>query len=222
MQKVIDLTPDSFRGYANLGAVYLADAKYAEAIKPLNDSLRLRATSATYSNLGTAYFHLRRFADAVPTYEQAVKLDPSDYSNWGNLGEASYLAGDKTKAEQAFRKAVAVAEEDLKVNPRDPDVLKSLANYHVMLGERALALKYLDQALHYGKFDKEILFSAALIHNHLGETGPALEWLQKALQAGYSLDTVRESPDLDNLHGNPQYQKLVQEKQDFGPGTKKQ
>jgi len=51
-------------------------------------------------------------------------------------------------------------------------------------------------------------------YNRLGETGPALEWLRKAVQAGYSLTTVRESPDLDNLRNNPRYQALVQGKQD--------
>jgi tetratricopeptide (TPR) repeat protein len=99
------------------------------------------------------------------------------------------------------------------VNPHEPELLKNLANYHVMLGEREPALKYLGQALAYGKSDKEILFSAALIYNRLGETGTALEWLSKALQAGYSLTTVRESPDLDNLRSNPRYQALVQGKQ---------
>jgi len=83
-----------------------------------------------------------------------------------------------------------------------------------MLGERALALKNLDQALTYGKADKEILFGAALVYNRLGETGPALEWLHKALRAGYSLTTVRESPDLDNLRSNLRYQALVHGKQD--------
>jgi hypothetical protein len=57
------------------------------------------------------------------------------------------------------------------------------------------------------------LFSAALIYNHAGETGLALEWLNKAVQAGYSLATVRESPDLDNLHNDPRYRALVQDRQ---------
>jgi tetratricopeptide (TPR) repeat protein len=212
-QKVAELTPDSFRGYANLGAAYLADGKYAEAIQPLKKSLQVRATPGTYTNLGTAYFHLRNFPEAAAAYAEATRLNDRDYLLWGNLGEAEYFAGNRQEAEKAYRKGIALAEDTLKVNPREPELLKNLANYHVMLGERAPALKYLNQALAYGKADKEILFSAALVYNRLGETGTALEWLGKALQAGYSLTTVRESPDLDNLHNNPRYQALVQGKQ---------
>jgi serine/threonine-protein kinase len=213
-QKVAELTPDSFRGYANTGAAYLADGKYAEAIQPLKKSLEVRRTTAGYSNLGTAYFHLRKYAEAASAYTEATHVDDSDYKISGNLGEAQYFAGNRTEADKAYRRGIQLAEEALKVNPRDPEVLSYLANYHVMLEERAPALKYLNQALVYGKSDKEILFSAALVYNRLGETGTALEWLSKALQAGYSLTTVRESPDLDNLHGNPRYQALMQGKQD--------
>lgn len=210
-RKVVELTPESFRGYANLGAVYLAEGKYADAIQPLNQSLQIRATPGTYANLGTAYFHQRRFPEAATAYTEATHLNDRDYHFWGNLGEAQYFAGNRQEADKAYRKGITLAEDALKVNARDPDVLKNLANYHVMLGERDPALKYLDRALVYGKADKEILFSAALVYNRLGETGPALEWLRKALQAGYSPTTVRESPDLDNLRGNPRYLALVQD-----------
>jgi tetratricopeptide (TPR) repeat protein len=211
-QKVIEVAPESFRGYANLGAIYLAEGKYQEAIQPLNVALRLRPTEATYSNLGTAYFHLRRFSEAATTYAAAVKLESNDHETWGNLGNAYYFVGEKTKAQEAFRKAVQLGEEDLKVNPREPFLLKSLADYNIMLGNRSESVKYLDEALTFGKSDKEILFSAALIYNRLGETGTALEWLQKALNAGYSPVTIRESPDLDNLHSNPRFQMLVKGK----------
>lgn len=213
-QKVAELTPDSFRGYANLGAVYLAEGKYTEAIPPLNESLRLRATAATYSNLGTAYFHLRKFSEAATAYTEAARRDDRDYHIWGNLAIAQHFAGNREEADKAYRKGIALAEDGLRVNPRDPEVLRNLADFHVSLGDRAIALKYLNQALAYGKSDKEILFGSALVYNRLGETGTALEWLSKALQAGYSLTTVRESPDLDNLHSNPRYQALVRQKQD--------
>ena len=38
-QKVAELTPDSFRGYANLGGRTWPRGKYTEAIEPLNMSL---------------------------------------------------------------------------------------------------------------------------------------------------------------------------------------
>jgi serine/threonine-protein kinase len=213
-QKVAELTPDSFRGYANVGAAYLADGRYAEAIEPLKKSLQVRATPGTYTNLGTAYFHLRRFAEAAGTYADAARLDDRDYHIWGNLAIAQHFAGNREESDKAYRKGIALAEDGLKVNPHDPEVLRNLADFHAWLGDRAIALKYLDQALAYGKSDKEILFGAALVYNRMGETGTALEWLSKALQAGYSLTTVRESPDLDNLHSNPRYQALVQGKEE--------
>ena len=208
--RVVDLTPESFRGYANLGATLLYQAKYADAIKPLEQSLAIHATAATYLNLGTAYYYQHRFHDAAQTYEKALQLDDKDYSNWGNLGEADYLDGERPKARAAFEKAITIAKGELAINPRDPELLKALANYSAMIDDRPHALAYLAQSLDLSKSDKDSLFSAATIYNHLGDKGLALEWLSKALRAGYSPDMVRQQPDLDNLHGDPRFEELLQ------------
>jgi tetratricopeptide (TPR) repeat protein len=208
-QKVIEHTPESFRGYANLGAVYIYEAKYAEAIKPLEQSLAIHATADTYSNLGTAYYYQHRFTDAVRVYEKALQLDDKDYTNWGNLGEAHYLSGERDKSVQAFKHAIELANQELAVNPRDPQLLRNLADYYVMIGDRANSLKYLDQELKQGGFDKESLFDAAEVYDHLGDTGLTLEWLGKALRAGYSPQRAMVQPDLDNLHGDPRFQELL-------------
>src|SRR6266849_1603575 len=105
-QKVIERTPESFRGYANMGAAYLYEAKYAEAIKPLEQSLAMHVFPEGYSNLGTAYYYQHRFAEAARAYERAVELDDKDYTNWGNLGEAYYFGREQAKARQAFQKGI--------------------------------------------------------------------------------------------------------------------
>jgi hypothetical protein len=87
--------------------------------------------------------------------------------------------------------------------------LKDVADYNSMIGDRTQAFKYLDQALQYSKFDKETLFSAALIHNQFNETGTAFEWLRKAIQAGYPLESIRQSPSVDNLRNDPRFIELV-------------
>jgi len=46
---------------------------------------------------------------AVAEYEKAVSLSPYDYRLWTSLGTAQEQAGDPAKAEQALRRAVALA-----------------------------------------------------------------------------------------------------------------
>lgn len=219
-QKVIERTPESFRGYANMGAAYLYEAKYEEAIKPLQQSLALHPTADTYSNIGTAYYYLHRFGDAAQTYEKAVQLNDKDYTNWGNLGEAYYLDGERTKARAAFERGIAIAKKELAVNARDPELLKTLANYSVMIDDRDNAVKYLALALEQSKSDKGALFSAALIYNRLGDKGLALEWLGRALRAGYSPEMARRQPDLDNLHGDARFEDLLKSS-NSGPNPRK-
>ncbi len=48
-------------------------------------------------------------AQAIAEYEKAVSLSPHDYRFWMSLGTAYEQAGDAAKAEQALRRAVALA-----------------------------------------------------------------------------------------------------------------
>jgi tetratricopeptide (TPR) repeat protein len=109
----------------------------------------------------------------------------------------------------AFRKAILLASEGLKVNPHDPDVLSTLANYYSMVGDRKNALSYLGQALQYGHNDKDVLKDAASIYNQLGDSGPALEYLAKMVQAGYTPEKIRSMHDFDNLANTPAYRQLM-------------
>src|ERR1019366_4427995 len=207
--KVIEIAPEWYGTYVNVGAIYNEMGQYDKAIDPLKKSIAIRPTYAGYVNLGAAYFGLNQFADAAAAWEEATKLDPQQYLVWGNLGEARYDSGAKDQSVAPLRKAVELAEGELKVNPHDPDVLSSLANYYSMLGERAKALARLGQALQYGHNDKEILIDAASGYNHLGENGLAGEWLAKAGQAGYRTDKIRSEHEFDNLASTPGYQQLM-------------
>jgi serine/threonine-protein kinase len=210
-EKAVSLKPNNYRDYSNLGAVLLYEGRDKEATRALEQSTAIRPTYFAYQNLGVAYLRLRKFDQATGNTQEALKLDDSDYQVWGNLADAYYYGGNKSAAMEQYKKAIAMAEQRLKVNPRDADVLSDLAGYWAMLGDRRPALDYLDRSL-AGKNDKDLLFRAAVVYNQLHETGTALEWLGKALAAGYSKAVVSKEPDLDNLHGNPRYQALVQQK----------
>ncbi len=207
--KVIEIAPDWYGTYVNVGAIYSDMGQFEKAIDPLKKSIAIRPTYAGYVNLGTAYFGLNRFADAASAFDEATKLDPQQYVTWANLGAALYYGGKKDEAAAPHRKAVELALGELKVNPRDPDVLGRLAECYSMLGDRKHALLYLGQALQYGHNDKEILLDAAGVYNQLGESGLAVEFLAKTVQAGYTPEKIRSLPEFNNLVNTPGYQQLM-------------
>jgi serine/threonine-protein kinase len=138
-----------------------------------------------------------------------VQLNDKDYTNWGNLGEAYYLDGERPKARAAFERGIAIAKEGLIVNRRDLGLLRDLAKYYAMVSDRLQSLAYLSRAMEQGTSDKDTLFSAAVIYNHLGDKGVAMECLGKAIRAGYTPAMVRQEPDLDNLHGDARFEDLL-------------
>jgi tetratricopeptide (TPR) repeat protein/TolB-like protein len=211
-EKAIALTPDSYLNYTNLGAVLLYEGKYEESTRAFEKSISIRPTSAAYANAAIAFFDLHRFPDAIRENLAAIKLDDSDYQTWEVLGDSYYYSGNVPAAGESYRKALPLAEQQLKLNPRDAGILASLAYYNSMLGDRKQALALLDRALQLGHGDKELLFKAAQVYNQLHETGPTLEFLSKAFAAGYSRSVVGAAATFDNLHDNPRYQALMKEK----------
>ena len=210
--KAIQIAPEWYATYSNVGNIYNQMGQYEKAIDPLKKSIAIRPTYASYVNLGVAYFGLNKFSEAAEAYEAAAKLDPQQYVIWGDLGDALFHSGKKDQSVMPLSKAVELAKAELKVNSHDPGVLGDLASYHSLLGDRKDALLYLGQALQYGHNDKDLLLDAASVYNHLGESGLAIEFLAKAVQAGYTADKIRSLPDFDNLAAMPAYQQLIKSK----------
>jgi len=208
-RKAIDIAPEWYGTYVNVGSTYSDMGQYEKAIDPLKKSIAIRPSYPGYVNLGTAYFGMKKFGDAAAPFEEATKLDPQQYVTWGDLGTSLFYSGKKDQSAQPFRKAVELALEELKINPRDPDVLGRLAEYYSMLNDRKNGLLYLGQALQYGHNDKEMLIDAAGVYNQLGESGLAVEFLAKAVQAGYTTEQIRGQPEFDNLVNTPGYQQLM-------------
>lgn len=208
--QVVALAPDGFRGYSNLGGSYIHLDRYDDAIAALERSRAIRPTASNTSNLGTAYFNRGRFADAARAFEQAVKLAGTNFELWGNLADAYHWAeGERPRAAEAYRRAIALGEPQLKVNARNAVLLVKLAHYYAMLRDRSNALQLAERALQSAPSDDFVLFKAAVTYNTLGATDRALDLLEQARAAGYSVTVMQDTPNLSNLWRFPRFQNIV-------------
>jgi len=209
-RRSIYLAPDDPHSYRSLGGAYIYIGKYKEAIDILRKAVALYPTTQAYSNLGVAFFNLRQFSDAVDAYQHACPTQTADYIACGNLARAYYWApNQRSRAEQYYRRAIALAKERLTVNPRDGDPHILMANYYAMLGDKPSALQHLDEALALRPEDPEFLLTAAIVHNQFGENQEAIALLKKSLERGYSAAEIRAAPELDNLRNQPELQQLL-------------
>src|SRR5215469_14711620 len=138
--------------------------KYKDAIDILRKAVALYPTTQAYSNLGVAFFNLRQFNEAVSAYQHACPAQTADYIACGNLARAYYWApNQRSEAEQYYRRAIALAQDRLKVNPRDGDPHILMASYYAMLGEKPAAQEHLSEALALRPNDREFLLTAAIV-----------------------------------------------------------
>ena len=208
-EKVVALTPDNARGYHNLGGVYHLMGRADEAIAAFRRSLAIQPTPSAYSNIGTVEFFRHNYAESARAFEKAVELRPNDYLYRGNLADAYYFApGERSKAEAAYRSAIALAEEELRVNPRDANALISLALYRAKTGQAGPALEAAERALALAPDDMNVVFFAAIVHESLGRSERALALLRRAIQQGYSRAEIENHPELETLRARPEFQEM--------------
>jgi serine/threonine-protein kinase len=207
--QVVALAPDSFLGYSNLGATYVEQARYSQAIAVLERSIAIRPFDYGYTNLGNAYFFLRRYEEADRAYEQAIKLTEKDALLWWNLGDGYYWTpGKRDQAAPAYRRAISIAQDDLRLNPNDGQSYGILAICHAMLGEKKAALDALQRGLQFSSADPLLFFQAAVVYHQFGDSDRTIDWLKKAKSAGYSRTRIQDYPNFDSLWRNPRSQEI--------------
>jgi serine/threonine protein kinase/tetratricopeptide (TPR) repeat protein len=209
--KVVELTPDNYRGYSNAGAVLLQLGRHAEAAQMLERSLQIRPTGPAVANLGSIYFYERRYSEAAALYRRAAELNPTDARLWGSLADAERWSGLAAEAGRDFRKAIALLEEEAAASPRDPEIRSRLAMHRAALGEREKALADIQQALALAPRDGLVLFRAALVFEEQGQRERALAAVRVALEVGYPREDLDEAPPLQALRDDPRYRALVEQ-----------
>jgi TolB-like protein len=227
MRRALDLSPQNATLVSQLAASYQMSGDIKQAQTAL-DSVQPRDGDTFYFSIlaGNAIL-LRNYQPAIATLQSHLKnLQASDsfFPNCENyLADLQRHSGDIPAATMIYRKAKADAEELLRSQPNNADLLATLAWSETWLGDKSAALKHAQEAVVLMPASKEPRVgpsyedTLARIQAQLGEKDAAITALQHLLVTSYSSPVVtpallRLDPDWDNLRGDPRFQKLCEEK----------
>jgi serine/threonine-protein kinase len=202
--------PDNARLHSSIGGTLFARGRIEDAQREFERSFEIQQTASAASNMGTLLYRRGDFPAAATWFEKAAELSPQDYRMWRHAGAAYNQApGQRERAAGAYRKALAIAERELTLDPTDGRVIIDAADCLSMLGDKPRALSLTADALARMPKDPEVQYTAADIYETLGERAAALRHLELALRAGYQRTLLEASPGFANLRADPRYTQLI-------------
>lgn len=196
----------------NLGAAYYLAGEFRKAAEAWEGAIAVRPGRSAYSNTGTMYFYLGEFDKAADRYALAANFAPNDYIVWGNLADAYYF-GEKFKpvADVTYKRALALVEKQLSVNPEDAEAMSFVGYFNSRLGNRNTALEYDAMAREKAPDTMYVHYNSALVHAQFGQTDNALDALERAVALDYQRALLPLDPAFENLREEARFKQLVEQ-----------
>ena len=174
---------------------------------PSKSASKARVLAMFYNNKGADALVKANYLTAYSYIRQAVNTDITFQDAWTNLGILYRMTGHYNDAEQTYKQALKLNEENLTIwenlailhehqgrlelakNIGETVIRKRLSNphYHYILGEQELesgnyqmALNHYKKAISLDESHHEFYFGIAKAHAFLGNTKAALRFLKRA------------------------------------------
>jgi len=207
--RVISLRADGDIGYVNRATVHLWGGDPAAAEPLLLTALRLNPTAQAHTNLGFVYYALGRFEEAAREYRAATESGATGAEAYGSLGDALRQMGRRAEARAAYARAIELAEERLRVNPRDDTMRGGLAMFLAGAGRCPEAGDEARRAAGPAA-SADVDYYAAVAFAICGGRAEAVRLAVRALDGG-SVADLRTNPDLAGVRDDPEVRRRLEQ-----------
>ncbi|KAL4489339.1 hypothetical protein ABPG72_018994 [Tetrahymena utriculariae] len=213
-QSCLEINPNQYICYYNLGNAYAEIGLFDEAIKYYEQWIYFNPQDGLGKYyLGNAYYENKKFRQAIPIYLQFLQIDSQHYNCNLNLGSAYYKIGDMDKAKRQY-------DYCLTLKPNDDSSFichYNLGNIFYKQGRYQEAIKEYKQCQNLESF---------LIQNY--KSDEIIQTYKQCLQSSYynlgssfkkisnhleSINYYKKCLEIDQNHenANKQLQKLTQQ-----------
>jgi len=185
--KTVRTVPRCARAQNNLGAEYLREEKYKEAMTYLEAALDIKpAYAEAYNNLGLAYKEQGLYDRAIRSFARARKFKKRNFEALNNMANAYERKGDYDIAIKLFKYI-------LKKKPRYVNAHNNLGIVYQQKGQLELAKEHFSKSL---QFDPNYVQA----HNNLGIWYKNKGLYDKAIEEFKQV--LRLKPDFAEVHCN--------------------
>ncbi|HEX9459655.1 MAG TPA: protein kinase, partial [Thermoanaerobaculia bacterium] len=183
---------DLAKAYEGQGDFYDAIGRYRRIVAD-------RSTGDAFAGIGRCEYLLGHFDRAMTAFAKAVELAPADARSWGGLAVASHFAGQTSRSQDAYRRAVDLGLKFLQARD-DASMHADVAVWLVHLGQSSKATDHLEFAFQIDRRHPVVAYDAALMAALAGRSIEAVDSVQRAETLGYSLAVARVDPQLQAFH----------------------
>jgi serine/threonine-protein kinase len=206
--EVTRLRPDGAPGFQALGTSYHGLGRLDDALRNYTRSNEIAPDAFAYSNIGMIRYGQRDYRAAVEAYRHSIELEPNVPESHRNLGDSLNRAGDPTGARRSYERAIELADQELKVNPRDGKLVVLKGVCFAKLGRRREARAAASSAAAIAQTDAEVQYFAAVAYALAGDSAQALRLIRRAVELGFSWPIVDKDDDLATLRATKEFQDL--------------
>ena len=175
-QQFVELVPDSFEGWFNLGCAQHKTGKPDLAAAAFERAVQLRSQSDQASAcLGAAYHQAGDLKKARPAYERTLTIDPAEPGTLWNLAILNEKEGKAEESEHLLAKLVAK-------KPDGEDAAFRLGYLHLERKNAASAVPAFEASLRKNGQWPEALYNLGLALRWTGNLEGAIDNFKKAIK----------------------------------------
>jgi serine/threonine protein kinase/Tfp pilus assembly protein PilF len=208
-QRALELDGQLAEGHAARSFALWVMRRHDEAEHEFEEAVRLD------SKLYEAYYYFGRgcvehgdLARAAALFEEACRVQ--DHFEPRYFAAQTYSAlGQLDKAEQSYRRSLALLEKHMELNSDDARAVTIGAVCHCRLGDQESGVRWAERAVKIDPDDAGIRYNVACLFALAGRKDRAIDCLEFAVHAGFATRAwVEKDPDLDSLRDDPRFQAM--------------
>lgn len=210
-RQVTTMEPDSATGYNNLAVSHFMLGQFDDANIIWSHAVQLSPTRLTFVNLANSLYYAGDYAESAEVYEKALAMSDDDYRVWQGLATSLMrVDGEEKRSNEAWARAIDLAEGNLDINPNDAEALSHVSVAYARIGEREFAERALDRVNALGWENPNYTYYVGLCHHLLGRDDDAIRELERAVVMGFPRALIEWDPDFQTLKSNRRYLALLE------------